>query len=139
MSRRLYTPFPNGTAGIGLLLLRLLSGGCLADQSQRVLCGLFATPESKGGTLGEIAAASVLVASILILVGLWTSIAASVAPAAALTVAGLGFVHSDTLLWAALSIVIALLGPGALSLDARLFGWQQIRFPRIGARRPGEP
>jgi uncharacterized membrane protein YphA (DoxX/SURF4 family) len=28
-----------------------------------------------------------------------------------------------------LSTVLALLGPGALSMDARLFGWKRIRFP----------
>jgi hypothetical protein len=130
MTTRLYSSFPNGAAGFGLLMLRILGGGGLAEQSRRALCSLFALPESKSGTLGEIVAASVLVASLLIVVGLWTSLAAGVAPPALLMGGGLGIVHSDSFLFAALSIVIALLGPGALSLDARLFGWSQIRFPQ---------
>jgi uncharacterized membrane protein YphA (DoxX/SURF4 family) len=106
-----------------------LSGGGLAEHSRRALWALFASPETKSGTLGEIGAVLALLAGILIIVGLWTSVAASVAPIAALLCAGLGFAHADSLLFAALSVVVALLGPGAVSLDARLFGWREIRFP----------
>lgn len=75
-----------------------------------------------------------MVASILIVVGFWTSIAASAGPVAAVTAYGFGFVQSGTLLLAGLFLVIALLGPGAFSIDARLFGWKQIRFPSAGKR-----
>jgi hypothetical protein len=129
MTMRFYSSFPNGATGLGLLLLRSLSGGGLADQSHRALGSLLAVPESRTITVGEIALVVVLAASILIVLGLWTSVAASVAPAAALVPFGFGFVHADIVLFALLSVVIALLGPGALSLDARLFGWRQIRFP----------
>jgi hypothetical protein len=126
---RFYSSFPSGSAGLGLLLLRSLSGGGLAEQSRRTFCSLLAVPESRTVTFSEIALVAALAASILIVIGLWTSIAATVAPVAAILPFGLGFVHSDIFLFATLSIVIALLGPGALSLDARLFGWKQIRFP----------
>jgi uncharacterized membrane protein YphA (DoxX/SURF4 family) len=36
---------------------------------------------------------------------------------------------SALLFLAFLSTVLALLGPGAFSADARLFGWKCIRFP----------
>jgi hypothetical protein len=137
MTIRLYSSFPKGAAAVGLLLLRILSGGGLAEQSRRVLWSLFAAPESKGGALGEIVAAFVLVASILIIAGLWTSIAAAIGTAAALMAAGLGLVHSESLIFAALSTVIGLIGPGALSLDAHLFGWRQIRFPHSKGTGPG--
>jgi uncharacterized membrane protein YphA (DoxX/SURF4 family) len=90
---------------------------------------LFASPNAKSRTLGEIGAVLALLAGILIVIGLWTSLAASVAPIAALLCAGLGFADADHFLFAALSVVVALLGPGAVSLDARLFGWREIRFP----------
>ena len=138
MTIRLYSSFPSGAAGIGLLLLRILSGGGFAEQSRQALFSLLTEPASKNGTLREVAAAFVLLAGILIIIGLWTAVAASVAPTAALVSAGLGFVPSDSLLFAALSVAIVLLGPGALSLDARLFGWRQIRFPRGGTRESRE-
>jgi hypothetical protein len=129
MMRPFYSSFPNGSAGLGLLLLRSLSGGGLADQSRRALASLLAAPESRNGTLVEIALVAALASSILIVIGLWTSVSASVAPAATLVLFGLGLAHFEVVLFASLSIVVALLGPGALSLDARLFGWRQIRFP----------
>jgi hypothetical protein len=120
--------------GVGLLLLRILSSGGLADQSRRILCGLLIAPETKSGTLAEVAAVSVLLASILIIIGLWTTVAAGVAPAAVLVYVGLGFAQPDSILFASLCIVVVLLGPGAWSFDARLFGWRQIRFPDASQR-----
>jgi putative oxidoreductase len=129
MMRRLHRSFPNGGAAIGLVLLRILSGGGLAEQSRRTLCFLFGAPESKMGTLVEIAVASALVASILIIIGLWTPAAAGAAVILGVASAALGFEPRESLFFACLSFAIALVGPGAFSLDARLFGWKQIRFP----------
>jgi putative oxidoreductase len=134
MTTRLYSSFPSGTAAFGLLLLRILCGSGLTEQSRAALCGLFTGPQSEGGALGEVAVGSIVVAGILIVIGFWTSVAAAAGPVAALTAYAFGFVHSITLLFAGLSLVIALLGPGAFSIDARLFGWKQIRFPSTGKR-----
>jgi uncharacterized membrane protein YphA (DoxX/SURF4 family) len=132
MIRRLYTSFPTGATGIGLLLLRVLSGAGLAEQSTIALFNLLAAPESQRATLGEVAATSGLIAALLLLIGLWTPIAAGIAAISALLGAGPAFSPLESILFAVLSIVVALVGPGVLSLDARLFGWRQIRFPRAG-------
>ncbi|MBV8550347.1 MAG: hypothetical protein JOY54_03535 [Acidobacteriaceae bacterium] len=129
MMTRAYTSFPNGGAAIGLLLLRFLSGGGVAEQSCQTLCGLLTLPDTKTGTLSEITAACALVLGILIIVGLWTSLATSLTVILGLTSAALGLQPLESLLLVWLAFAIGLVGPGAFSLDARLFGWKQIRFP----------
>jgi uncharacterized membrane protein YphA (DoxX/SURF4 family) len=129
MMKRLYSSFPNGNAAIGLALLRVLSGAGLAEQSRSIAFGFFAAPASHGGTLSGIAAVCALAAGILIVIGLWTWVAASIALPVGIASAVLGIEPLHSLFFASLSFAVALVGPGAFSLDARLFGWRQIRFP----------
>jgi uncharacterized membrane protein YphA (DoxX/SURF4 family) len=129
MMKQLYSSFPNGNAAVGMALLRILSGAGLAEQSRGPVLRLFALPGSQSGTFGEITAASALIAGILIVIGLWTWVAASIAFVAGVASAALGIEPLHSLFFASLSFAIALIGPGAFSLDARLFGWRQIRFP----------
>jgi uncharacterized membrane protein YphA (DoxX/SURF4 family) len=68
-----------------------------------------------------------IAASLLLIVGLWTPVAGSL-------VAVLGLVsailqpeeRTEAILLAAIGAALALLGPGAWSIDARLFGWKRI-------------
>ena len=129
MIKRTYSSFPNGNAAIGLLLLRVSTAGALLEHIRRVVGSLLKAPDSRSGTLGEIAAACAVLAGILIIVGLWTSIAASVALVLGVGAAIFGIDPLHSLFFAWLSFAVALVGPGAFSLDARLFGWRQIRFP----------
>ena len=67
------------------------------------------------------------IAGILVLVGLWTPIAGALVTLTELWVALTGTDHlRSTLLLAAFGIAIAILGPGALSIDARLFGRKRL-------------
>jgi uncharacterized membrane protein YphA (DoxX/SURF4 family) len=69
--------------------------------------------------------------SILLLAGLWTPIAGAIV---AILTLGRLFWHRGAEVWthllvAALGIALALLGPGAWSVDAWRFGWRRIEIP----------
>jgi len=118
--RRLFSTFATGLPGAGLLVMRLVAAIALAF---RVIAGLS----------GELAVgpAALLVfeagLGILLLVGLWTPVAGTLV---AILELGSLFSHQGDpwihVLLATLGVVLALLGPGAWSVDARLFGWKRI-------------
>jgi putative oxidoreductase len=64
---------------------------------------------------------------LLLWVGLWTPLAA--VTAAAIEIGALSLAHqfnSSSIVTAAVALALAMLGPGAWSLDARLFGRKRI-------------
>jgi len=66
----------------------------------------------------------------LLMIGLWTPIAGSLMAAAELCL--LFFQGNSTpthIVIAALGAALAMIGPGAWSIDARLFGRKRIRIP----------
>jgi putative oxidoreductase len=118
--RRLFSRFARGWPGIGLLLLRIVSGGFLIIDGVEK-CGA-------GQPIGSpIAGLFAIVVGALLVTGLWTPIAG---PFVILLSTWRIFVqHQDPhpgILLAAIGAALALVGPGVLSLDARLFGWKRI-------------
>ncbi len=78
----------------------------------------------------------------LLIVGLWTPIVGTVAAIAAALHAWSDPADARTyVLLASLAAALALLGPGAWSLDARLFGWRRVEIRDANAhgkrREPG--
>ena len=69
----------------------------------------------------------IVIAGLLLVAGLWTPVVAAVMVLFELwrIISRQGDSASDILL-CALALAIALLGPGAWSVDARLFGWKRI-------------
>jgi hypothetical protein len=121
---RLFSVFPTGAPGIALLILRI-------SVASAIFSGCFDV--IKPAVLPLICLA-LAVQSLLLCLGLLTPIVSITACASELTalfVTG----HADARFIALSSLnaaVIALLGPGAYSLDARLFGRREIVFPPSG-------
>ncbi len=117
--RRLFSNFADGWPGVGLLLMRLVAGTAFVARALTIM---------RGGPSSAVAAVlPAIVAGLCLLVGLWTPIAGSF-------VAGIGLWFASTnvedplanLLLATMGAAQALVGPGAWSIDARLFGWKRI-------------
>lgn len=123
--QRLFTTFANGWPGKGLLLLRLLTGGML------LYFGILSLREAPPLTIAVPHYIGVG-AGLLLLVGLWTPVAGALAFLAELWIA---FSHdgdpSISLIQAVLGAALTMIGPGAWSIDARLFGRKRIDLPKL--------
>jgi putative oxidoreductase len=119
--RRLFFTFASGAPGVGLLLLRILTGSAVLAGSYTLLVRhQLALP--MGLMLAAVAGLGVL-----ILAGLWTPVAGGLI---ALVGIGNALVHPADRVYSViigvLGLVLSLLGPGAWSIDARLFGWRRL-------------
>ncbi len=117
--QRLFSSFADGWPGAGLLLLRLMTGG-----------GLLYGGITSAWSASYLALAPPVIAAgggVLLLLGLYTPLAGAVA---AIAEAWIAFSHPGNLLapvgLICLSLSLAMIGPGAWSIDARLFGRKQI-------------
>jgi putative oxidoreductase len=113
--RRLFSSFARGWPGLGLLIMRLVGAMCLIAYE-------VAMPRTGSHFYVVLARAGPLVLALLIAAGLWTPIAGTL-------VATLGLSHAlqsrdplVSVLIATLGAALSLVGPGAWSVDARLFG-----------------
>lgn len=131
--RRLFSAFPTGLPGLGLIVLRItVAVGAIAQ-------GIGALAASNQPTWAEQTIdVFAIVAALTLLIGFMTPIA-SLALASGYLGAGVSsFLSPDVvrhsssftaLSLAAISGSLMLLGPGAISLDARLFGRREIVIP----------
>jgi uncharacterized membrane protein YphA (DoxX/SURF4 family) len=128
--QRLFSTFPNSWPGAGLLVLRV------ALALPAAVDGLLTLLAMQGPWTALTGLVSVLT-SVLVLVGLWTPYAAGMLGAAQLSalLPG-GFALERQLLRAAMAVALVMLGPGAWSIDRRLFGRKRIALP---AKPPGGP
>ncbi len=110
--QKLFPAFPTGWPGFGLLLLRVLVVFLLLTQTG-VLSGWFT-------------AAVVLTSAGCLLLGFMTPISAVLTGLISL---GLAFSIFEIVEIIALTTAIALLGPGAFSVDARMFGRREVFIP----------
>lgn len=132
---RLFSAFPAGFPGAGLLLLRAVVAAALVGH------GILCMQSSDRVTLAVcLSFALLLLSGLCLLLGFLTPILSLLA-----CLESLGIVFS----WGPLQLLnplesrlalipviaiaaaIALLGPGAFSIDARLFGWKEIVIPPV--------
>jgi putative oxidoreductase len=133
--QRLFSTFPDSWPGLGLLSLRVgLSGHlifmCISDLSAR---------SSEPITLTTCLAAAL--GGIFLLAGLWTPIMGALVALDEVWIAFL--LHSSGLermsthiCLAVMSTSVAMLGPGAWSVDARLYGRRRLYSDRHRSDRP---
>ena len=125
--RRLFSTFAQGWPGAGLFLMRLVLGTVLI---WRAVGRLSSDPSTNLTVLSVL----LIGAGLLLLVGLWTPVAATLVAAIELwkiySKLGDPWIY---LLLTTIAVAIAMLGPGFLSVDARLYGWKRIDPP---ARKP---
>ena len=118
--RRLFSTFAQGWPGAGLFLMRLVLGIALIVRAVGRLSSDPSTTVTVLSVLG-------IGAGLLLLVGLWTPVAATLV--AAIELLKIYWKLGDPwiyLLLATIAAAIAMLGPGFWSLDSRLYGWKRI-------------
>jgi putative oxidoreductase len=122
--QRLFSTFPGGWPGAGLLFLRAVAA---IPPFQHGIAVLLTAPLPSLVSLQLVAAG----AAALLLIGLWTPVAGVLLAVAELC---LTFSHPidawTHILIGTLGAALAMLGPGAWSLDARLFGRKRIYIPQ---------
>jgi putative oxidoreductase len=132
--QRLFSTFPNSWPGFGLLLLRSCVGVALICFG---IAGLWNSPHTSTFVQGLISAAG----GFFLLGGLWTPVMGALV---ALNEVWIAFAlhsppHANTwiqVFLAILALSIAMLGPGAWSIDARLFGRKRIDIDHTRGRKP---
>ena len=122
--QRLFSTFPDGWPGTGLAFLRAVAA---ISVIQHGLAGLW-TATVPLVTMLQLAAAA---SAGLLLIGLWTPVAGVLMAVAELC---LLFSHPADpwmhIRLGTLGVALAMLGPGAWSVDARLFGRKRIQIPQ---------
>jgi putative oxidoreductase len=121
--RRLFSTFARGWPGIGLVVLRGVLGIALIWRAVGRLSGDPSTHITVLSVLG-------IGAGLLLLMGLWTPVAATLV--AAVQVWKICWKFGDPwiyILTGTIAVAVAMLGPGFWSVDARLYGWKRIDLP----------
>jgi putative oxidoreductase len=126
--QRCFTTFPDRWPGLGLVIIRLTQGAAIIQEAAHGFGGT-------NGTFGLPASIAEFACGLLLIGGLWTPVAAGAASLTefALAVGSGGFVSAH-LVNGILDLAIVMLGPGAWSVDARLFGRRRIDLQGIRNR-----
>jgi putative oxidoreductase len=128
--QRIFSTFPGAWPGFALLLLRCVAAAALIAYASG---GMWLSLEPD---LLLMHGLTISVAALLI-GGLWTPLAGIAQALLGLYSSFSGPTTADLnhMLWAAVGLCVAMLGPGACSVDSRLFGRRRIDVRRFGRLR----
>jgi uncharacterized membrane protein YphA (DoxX/SURF4 family) len=122
--QRLFSTFPNSWPGMGLLILRVAAGFSLLSFS--LLSGEYMLT-GRGEIATLLLRYGVVATVVLLLLGFGTPFAAAVEAVVQIGIMATDLRYeSSAMVAAALGVALAMLGPGAWSLDARVFGRKRI-------------
>jgi putative oxidoreductase len=132
--QRLFSTFPNSWPGFGLLLLRACLGSAL----------IYLAIAPAGKPQDSVTLAPYLIAAvggIFLLAGLWTPVMGTLVALDEVWMALSLYSRQRESAWihiflAVTAVSVAMLGPGAWSIDARLFGRKRFDLDRTRGRRP---
>jgi putative oxidoreductase len=120
--QRLFSIFPDGWPGRGLLLLRLVAGYFLIHDGVSELLGLPQWPDILRPSLEA-------ATGLLFVAGLWTPMTGALVVIVELwSIASRVGEARYCVALATFGAALAMLGPGVQSIDARLFGRKRIDF-----------
>jgi uncharacterized membrane protein YphA (DoxX/SURF4 family) len=130
--QRYFSTFPGSLPGVGLLLLRIVVSAGATSQGV-----VYLRHVSEPGVLTWIGAVLAVVSGLAVLAGFGTPASGVVAGLTTFAIVAtwvppgaVGFIDRLAALILAIdAAALALLGPGALSMDARLFGRREIIIP----------
>jgi len=135
--QRTFSGFPAGYPGLALLLLRLVVGGAASSQAWLLIAA------NHGAVSTDVVVASLaFVTGLALIIGFMTPIASVLLAAGGLLLTidsslpgHLALFESGMarLEFIVMSAVVISLGPGALSLDARLYGRREIEVNGNGS------
>lgn len=117
--QRLFSTFPDSWPGMGLLIVRLAVGVSLLNVAQML--------SDPGDTAGIVLRCASFADAVLLWIGLGTPIAGATG-----ALIQIGIIPADhrcaslSVFAGAISLALAMLGPGAWSVDARIFGRKRI-------------
>jgi uncharacterized membrane protein YphA (DoxX/SURF4 family) len=146
--RRLYPDFPLALPGFGLLLLRVALAALLVIEGATRALTAFATRAPDLGALSHgltliVLGLPVALGFLTPIVHLTVAIVETIALASGVVMFGSGWWQAAgqaTLLQIVIALAIAMTGPGAYSIDCRLFGRREIVIrPRLDEARSPIP
>ena len=135
--QRTFSGFPTGYPGLALLLLRLVVGGAAGSQAW-----LLITASHGAVNASIVVALLVFITGLALIIGFMTPITSVLLSAGGLFMTVDSSVLGHLLLFEsgmarlefiAMSAALISLGPGALSLDARLYGRREIEVNGSGS------
>jgi putative oxidoreductase len=120
--QRLFSIFPNGWPGAGLLVLRIASGGYLLTNGITEI-------GTSGSRSQGLLALTLAIPGGLLLIGLWTPVAGILAALLeALMILKTIEAPKEGILLICVCAAIAMLGPGCWSIDSVLFGRRRLEL-----------